>query len=239
MNSRTRDVVITGANRGLGLELARQVAARGDRVWGGCRRPEAAVALGALVGVTVLPLDVAHESSVDAFAKTLAGLTDRVGLLINNAGANATAFGGERDHSGVLELDPAHFRAQMEVNAIGPMLLVRRLLPLLRAASGAVVVNVSSQLGALALGARMRRDIGYNASKAALNMITVALAGELEPDGIRSIAVHPGWVRTDMGGSEAPLTAEASASALLATLDRLTASDNGRFLTWDGQQHPW
>jgi NAD(P)-dependent dehydrogenase (short-subunit alcohol dehydrogenase family) len=85
----------------------------------------------------------------------------------------------------------------------------------------------------------MHRDIGYNASKAALNMITTALAGTLGPRGVVAVAIHPGWVRTDMGGSEAPLTAEASASAVLATIDGLAAGDNGRFLNWDGTPHPW
>lgn len=239
MSAPERHVVITGANRGLGLELARQCAARGDHVWGGCRSPESADALRALDRVNALRLDVADGSSIAAFAEGVSRRIDHVDLLINNAGANAAAFGGDRSHSGVLELHPGLFRAQMEVNAIGPMMLTRALVPMLRAAPRAVIVNVSSQLGSLALGARMRGDIGYNASKAALNMITVALAGELGPEGFVAVAVHPGWVRTDMGGHEAPLTAEASAAAILETVSSLTTADNGRFLTWTGEPHPW
>lgn len=234
-----RHVVVTGANRGLGLALARGCGARGDAVWAGCRSPEAADELRALDGVVVLPLDVADADSIASFGDAMRRATDRVDVLINNAGVNAAAFGAERERTGVLDLHPDHVRQQMDVNAIGPMLVVRALLPLLRGAPRGVIVNVSSQLGAMALGSRMRRDIGYNASKAALNMITVALAGELGPGGMIAVAVHPGWVKTDMGGDQAPLAAEASADAMLTTVAALTPKDNGRFLTWTGETHPW
>ncbi len=127
----------------------------------------------------------------------------------------------------------------MEVNAIGPMLVARALLGLLRRSCAGRIINISSQLGALALGSEMLRDIGYNASKAALNMITVALAGTLDADGLVAVAIHPGWVQTDMGGSSAPLTARDSAAALFGTVQGLLPSDNGRFLSWDGSPHPW
>lgn len=234
-----RRVVVTGANRGLGLELTRQYAARGDEVWAGCRSPEMATALRGLSNVTALPLDVVDPPSIQAFGESVGRETDRIDLLINNAGASGLAFGADGDHSGVLELAPEHFHAQVEVNAVGPMMVSRALLPRLRAAGSAVIVNVSSQLGSLALGAQMQRDIGYNASKAALNMVTVALAGTLGPEGVIAVAIHPGWVQTDMGGAEAPLTAEVSAAAILTTVEGLTAADNGRFLTWTGETHPW
>ena len=239
MEASNRRVVITGANRGLGLELARQCLARGDALWAGCRSPGAAADLRALGAARILPLDVSRAESIVRFGEAVASETDALDLLVNNAGVNATAFGADRERTGVLHLDPAHFRAQMEVNAVGPMLVTRALLPLLEGSARACVINVSSQLGSLALGARMHRDIGYNASKAALNMITTALAGTLGPRGVVAVAIHPGWVRTDMGGSEAPLTAEASASAMLTTIDGLAAADNGRFLNWDGTPHPW
>ncbi|MDF1702564.1 MAG: SDR family oxidoreductase [Planctomycetota bacterium] len=234
-----RQVVITGANRGLGLALARQCCARGDRVWAGVRRPDAAEALHALSPAGVLPLDMEDEASIAAFGATLAAQADTLDVLVNNAGANSTAFGGTREHSGVLELSAEHFMAQMRLNALGPMLLTRALVPLLRTGTSPAVVNISSQLGALALGRAHRRDIGYNASKAALNMITAATAGDLEADGIKAVTLHPGWVRTDMGGDEAPLTAEDSARGILAFVDSLGPEHSGGFYRWDGAQHPW
>jgi NAD(P)-dependent dehydrogenase (short-subunit alcohol dehydrogenase family) len=234
-----RRTVITGANRGLGLELARGCAAAGDAVWAGCRRPEDAAALGALEGVTVLPLDVVDPASIAAFAAAVGDKAGAVDLLVNNAGVNGTAFGAPADGRGVLDLDPEVFRAEMDVNALGPLLVTRALLPRLRAAAGGIVVNVSSQLGALSLGQGMLTDVGYNASKAALNMITVALAGTLEADGIAVVALHPGWVRTDMGGPEAPLSAEESARAILETVAGLRPEHSGRFVNWDGTPHPW
>lgn len=239
MSATKRRVLITGANRGLGLELARQCQARGDAVWAGCRAPESAHELQALDGVRVVPLDVTQAESVRAFGEAVAAETGGLDLLVNNAGVNAQAFGADPAKSGVLDLDPAHFTAQMDVNAIGPMLVTRALLPLLETPSSALVVNVSSQLGSLARPVSARHDVGYNASKAALNMITSALASALGARGVAAVAIHPGWVQTDMGGAEAPLTAQASAAAMLATFDRLGPADTGRFLNWDGTPHAW
>ena len=234
-----RTIAITGANRGLGLALAKRHVAAGDRVFAGCRRPDDAPELQALSAATALPLDVTDAESIRTFAAAIAQDANHLDVLINNAGSNATAFGGDAEHSGVLELDAEHFRAQMEVNAIGPMLVSRALLGLLRQSALGKIVNISSQLGALTLGSQMRRDIGYNASKAALNMITAALAGTLASDGVAAVASHPGWVQTDMGGSQAPLTASESAAAIFDTVARLSAPDSGRFLKWDGSPHPW
>lgn len=239
MDGTGKRVVVTGANRGLGLQFVRLCLERGDTVWAGCRTPDAAEDLRALDAAHVLPLDVADPASIAAFGRTVGVQADGIDLLLNNAGANGTAFGADVERSGVLDLDPAHFHAQMDVNAVGPMLVTRALLPLLRSASSATIVNISSQLGSMALGARMLRDIGYNASKASLNMITTALAGTLAPDRIVVVAMHPGWVGTDMGGAEAPLTPEASARAVLDTVAKLGPKDSGTFLQWDGAKHPW
>ncbi len=234
-----RRVVITGANRGLGLELARACVERGDEVYATCRSPGSATALASLSPAGILELDVASGASVEAFRRSLVNRVDAVDLLINNAGVNGTEFGAERERAGVLDLEPENFEAQMRVNAVGPMLVTRALRPLLAAAGTSVVWNVSSQLGSLALGKEMRRDVGYNASKAALNMITRASAGDLAAEGVIVVSVHPGWVRTDMGGPDAPLSARDSAEAILATTDRLRPEDSGAFLRWDGEEHPW
>ena len=234
-----RQVVISGASRGLGLELVRQCLARGDTVVGACRRPAAAEGLRACDGVHVLPLDVADEGSIGRFGTMLAGLLGAVDLLVHNAGVNATAFGAPPEGRGVLDLAGANFLDQMRVNAVGPMLLTRAVLPLLRAAQSPVIVHMSSQLGSLARGMEMSWDIGYNASKAALNMVSCATAGALGPEGMIVVALHPGWVSTDMGGPEAPLTPEASVRAMLTTIAGLGPAQNGAFLQWDGRVHPW
>lgn len=127
----------------------------------------------------------------------------------------------------------------MEVNAVGPILVTRAFVPLLRSGADPVILNVSSQLGSMEVGAQAGADVGYNASKAALNMITVKSAATLAPDGITVVAVHPGWVQTDMGGATAAISIDESASALVDLVGGLTIADSGRFLRWDGVEHPW
>ena len=232
-----RCVVITGANRGLGLELARQLTLRGEQVIGTARDPATAEALAALRTHALLRLDVGDTQSIRAFHSELNALDVRVDWLINNAGLNVTAFGGERESSHVLSADPEHVMGELRVNALGPMLVARGVAYLMN--GGGVIVNVSSQLGSMEVGRIHLNDIGYNMSKAALNMVTVALAGKLGPRGITTISIHPGWVSTDMGGPDAPLTPKASVTAMLNTIDKLTSADNGTFLNWNGTEHPW
>jgi NAD(P)-dependent dehydrogenase (short-subunit alcohol dehydrogenase family) len=227
-------VVITGANRGLGLALACAYAARGDEVWAGCRTPEAAGELRA-VASHVLALDMGSAESIAAFAGHLAG--SAVDVVVNNAGVDGRTFGAPESVRDVLALEVDNIEAQMRVNAIGPMLLVRELLPSLGA--GSRILNISSQVGSMEISAKMGRDIGYAASKAALNMITVKLGWRLHDDGIIAVAVHPGYLRTDMGGSRAPMDAAESATALVALTDGLTLAQTGQFLRWDGSVHPW
>lgn len=232
-----RTVVITGAGRGLGLGLAGRIAAGGDRVIGTARRPEAAPELAA-VADRVIALDVADDDSIAAAATALADL-DHIDVLINNAGIDARAVGAEADARGPLDLSREHFLAVVDVNAAGPLLVVRALLPQLQAATGALVLNVSSQLGAMTFGHRGGRDIAYNASKSALNMVTVRTATELEAHGVALVAIHPGWVQTGMGGGSASLTVDESTQAMVDTLDGLTLADSGRFIRWDGTTHDW
>ena len=182
------------------------------------------------------PLDVADERSIAAFASSI----DRpVDLLVNNAAIDARALGAVDGNRGPFGLSAEDFLAEVRVNAVGPMLLTRALLPRLEEAPGACVLNMTSQLGSMWYGAGHGNDIGYNASKAALNAITVRTAGLLKPKGIVVVAVHPGWVRTDMGGSSAPLSMDESATAIVDVVSSLTIEDTGRFLRWDGTEHPW
>jgi NAD(P)-dependent dehydrogenase (short-subunit alcohol dehydrogenase family) len=232
----TERIVVTGANRGLGLELVRCYRERGDEVWAGCRRPDDATELRGLTD-HVLPLDLGDEPSIDRVALAVGDLP--VDVLINNGGVDARAFGvpeGERD---VLQLSGEHFLEEMRINALGPLLLARALLESLRRAPKARIVNVSSQVGSMVVAARMGRDIGYTASKAALNMVSVKLAGRLRDDGIVAISMHPGFLRTDMGGAGADLDPADAAHTIAATIDALTIAETGSFLRWDGTVHPW
>jgi len=237
MDTRHRTAVVTGANRGLGLELVRRLLARGDHVIAGCRQPGRATALNSLAGghsgrLHVLPLDVADARSRAAFAAELPLVLDdagRIDLLINNAGV---LHSGER----FGQLGEAHLEHSFRVNAMGPLLLTQALAPLL--ADDARVANLSSQLGSIAGCSRFGTP-SYNIGKAAQNMATVLLAHALAARGIAVVALHPGWVRTEMGGEQATETVEESAAGLLAVIEGLGPGDSGRFLDWRGDALPW
>lgn len=232
----TQTIVLTGANRGLGLELARAFAGRGDTVIGGCRNPGSATELQA-VTPHVHAVDMGDAASIDAF---VAAVGDRpVDVVINNAGIDARNLGaadGERD---VLVQPAAHFMGEITVNTWGPLLLVRGLLANLQASTHGRIVNVSSQVGSMEVGATMGRDLGYSVSKAALNMVTVKLAMRLRGDGITAIALHPGYLKTDMGGAGAAMEPAAAAASIANLVDALTIDDTGSFRRWDGTAHPW
>ena len=228
--------MITGANRGLGLELARAYAGRGDQVIAGCRTPETATDLAA-VTPRIDQLDVGDERSILAFVDGLGGRT--VDVVINNAGIDARNLGVADADRDVLTLSAEHMLQQIRVNAIGPMLLARGLVPNLRRSDSPKIINMSSQIGSMVVSAGMGRDAGYAVSKAALNMITVKLAARLKDDGIIVIALHPGYLRTAMGGASAPLGADESASALVQLVDGLTINETGSFKRWDATDHPW
>ena len=229
---------VTGANRGLGLEFVRQLLGRGDRVVATCRHPGKASALNGLAGehpgrLHVLPLDVADPRAIAEVARELLLLDDDAGdhidLLVNGAGV---LHSGERFGSvGAVNLDDS-FR----VNAMGPFLLTQALAP--RLADGARVANITSQLGSIANTTRFGTP-SYNISKAAQNMATALLAAALRERGITVVALHPGWVQTDMGGAGATVAPQQSVSGLLRVIGGLKASDSGSFLDWRGQSLPW
>ena len=175
----------------------------------------------------------------DAIADAVEHVADETGaldLLINNAGING---GGTSDRFGSVEAET--MMQVLRVNTVGPHLMTQAFADLLRtgAETGrAVVVNVTSQLGSIS-----RTSGGgwhsYKASKAALNMCTRLQAAELKGDGVIAVALHPGWVRTDMGGSNARLSTEESVAGMIEVIDDLTSEDAGRFLTYDGQELSW
>ncbi|GAB2627552.1 SDR family oxidoreductase [Novilysobacter erysipheiresistens] len=234
----SRRSLVTGANRGLGLEFVHQLLARGDRVIATCRQPGRAHALNQLVGehpgrLHLLPLDVAapksHAELVRELPLVLGDDDTRLDLLINNAGV---LHSGERFGKVAAEtLDDS-----LRTNASGPFLLTQALAPWL--ADGGKVANLSSELGSIA-GKDAFRTPSYSISKAALNMATALLARALVERGIVVLALHPGWVQTDMGGSGAEVAPQDAATALLRVIQRADAGDSGRFLDRHGMPMAW
>jgi NAD(P)-dependent dehydrogenase (short-subunit alcohol dehydrogenase family) len=229
-------VLVTGASRGLGLELVRQYLARGERVIGACRKPGAATELTKLAlahpgRLAVLPLDVTKPASIAELAKEARLVVDGLDLLINNAGLLPS---GER----LGDLQAKNLNDAFATNAVGPVLVTQALLPLLAAGRGARVVNMSSVLGSIGERESFVTP-SYAISKAALNMATRLLSFPLAEDGITITAVHPGWVKTDMGGARAELDAAHSVGAVIKLIDGLGLADGGRFMAWDGSIIPW
>ncbi len=227
-------VLVTGANRGLGLEFVRQLLARGERVVATCRQPGRALPLNRLAGehpghLVVLPLTLPEPRSIAELARELEALDLRIGLLINNAGATVN---GER--LGTIALEGLHHA--FDANAAGPLLLTQALAQ--RLEPRARVVNLSSSLGSIA-GTRALYTPSYAISKAALNMASKLLSVALADRGAIVVALSPGWVRTDMGGAGAPLGTDESVAAMLRVIDGLKPSDNGRFLAQTGAAIDW
>lgn len=220
--------LITGANRGIGLELARLMAHRGDAVIGTTRQASEATELTAL-GVTVMPLDVLDPSSIDALGAALAGRP--IDVLVNNAGVSS-------DSKTLASCTAAELARVLATNATGPVLVARALMPSLEAGGRRVIVNISSQLGSIRNNAG-GSSYGYRASKAALNMLTTCMANELRPAGFTCVAMHPGWVRTRMGGEQAPILPPDAAARILARIDGFGPPDSGAFVDLDGRPLPW
>ncbi|HET6982497.1 MAG TPA: SDR family oxidoreductase [Myxococcaceae bacterium] len=223
--------VVTGANRGIGLEFVRQLTGRGEDVDATAREPEEAPELEALarpgVRLRIHRLDVADDTSVAAFAEQLS--SGPVDVLINNAGVSGVK-GGEL-------IDPADILRVFNVNAVGTLRVVRALLPRLREGKGKKIADITSQLGSIAEASGGR--YAYRLSKTALNMATRLLAEDLRGEGFRTVALHPGWVQTRMGGTAAPVPPEQSIRGMLRLIDGLTAEQSGRTFDFQGREIPW
>jgi NAD(P)-dependent dehydrogenase (short-subunit alcohol dehydrogenase family) len=217
-------ILITGAARGIGLELTRQFAARGDRVIAVCRTPSSA--LQQIEGVRVVAdIDVTDSDAVARLSAQLAHLA--LDVLINNAGVLT-------DES-FDDLDAGRIRHQFEVNALAPLLLTRALMPNLR--HGSKVVLITSRMGSIGDNGSGGM-YGYRMSKAALNMAGKSLAIDLKGAGIAVGILHPGLVATDMGGATGIPPAE-SAANLIARIDQLSIGNSGEFLHANGEVLPW
>lgn len=226
-------VLITGANRGIGLEFARQYAAAGWRVEAGCRQPERATDLRRLSErhpeLRVHALDVVDPASVSALARTLA--SDAIDLLINNAGVSGPKgqrFGGI-DYDGWLDT--------LRVNALGPMRVCEAFVEQVARSERKLIVAITSGMGSI--GDSSGGYYAYRTSKAALNMAMHNVALDLKPRGIIAVVINPGWVQTDMGTSRATITPEESITAMRAIFERLTPDDSGKFLNYRGGTYEW
>ena len=235
-STQRRNCLISGANRGIGLEFTRQLLARGEHVIAACRHPGKATALNALAGehpgrLHVLPLDVADPKSRASLVHDLPLVLgdDRLDLLVNNAGV---LHSGER----FGHLEAAILEDSFRTNAIGPFLLAQALAPLLN--DGARIANLSSVMASIASRGEFRSP-SYCASKAAQNMLTVQLAQAVAARGIVVLALHPGWVQTEMGGEHATVPTADAVRGLLQVVDGATPAQSGSFLDWRGGALPW
>jgi NAD(P)-dependent dehydrogenase (short-subunit alcohol dehydrogenase family) len=225
-------VLITGANRGIGLQTAKELAGRGFRVFVGTRDERAGAAAVASVGsnAKVLIVDVADSKSIAAAAQTLAKTTDRLDVLINNAGIYP-----DRGIS-VLDVTRNRMVETLQTNTFGPIEVTQAFLPLLRKSSAARVINVSSgygQLDGLSPGVP-----SYCLSKLALNGVTIMLAQALRSDRIAVNSVCPGWVRTDMGGADADRSVEEGADTIVWLASEAPTTLTGKFFR-DRAEIPW
>ncbi len=222
-------VLITGTSRGIGLELVRQYAEAGARVIATCRHPAGADALNELAkdhDVEVRQLDVPDPDSISKLTAGLDG--EDIDILINNAGV----MGGRQTFG---DMDYAAWMDAFATNTMGPVRVAEAVANNLTA--DATVATISSQMGSLARNAT--GAYAYRTTKAAVNKAVQLMANDLGGDGRTVIAMHPGWVKTDMGGNTADITPEESAAGIRSVIASLTPSDNGRFIKWNGEDHPW
>jgi NAD(P)-dependent dehydrogenase (short-subunit alcohol dehydrogenase family) len=223
-------MLITGVGRGIGHEVARQALSRGWSVIGSVRREADAGTLKDLAGARfrALIFDVRDGDAVEAAAATVDGPID---ILLNCSGI----IGPGRQS--VLDMDFDGFAETLEVNTVGPLRVTHAFLPHLRRSAHARIVTLSSWMGSMSHDRSDR--IAYRASKAAVNKVMQGLAAELKPAGIAVATAHPGWVRTDMGGQHADISAEESAGGILELCERLDIASTGHFWNWDGQHLAW
>jgi len=226
---------ITGCNRGLGLEFVRQLLARGQRVIATCRDIATATDLTALTlkhsgQLSLVEMDVSDEASM---REAVALLNDEaIDVFINNAGVY-----GPRD-ANFGNVDGPAMAEVLYTNAVAPVLLTQLLIDNVRKGSGKKLVYVSSKMGSIADNGRGGSYI-YRSSKTALNSVVKSLALDLAPEGIATATLHPGWVRTDMGGPNGLIDAPESVSGMLNVIDGLSVANTGQFFSYDGSSIAW
>lgn len=225
-----KTIVVTGANRGLGREFVRQFAARGDRVIAAARKP---VDEGEWV-----TLDVADVDSINAASAKIHELTDRVDVLVNNAGIPHAGEWKDSENFGTLTLDG--MESVIRTNCLGPLLFSQALADLLKVGSPSILAGVTSFFSSL--GGRpeyFADNFAYSMSKVSMNMWLRSLSFLLREPGVMTVALDPGWARTDMGGPTATDDPVEVVTGLIRVIDGLTPEQSGSYLSWKGETVPW
>mgnify|MGYP001318370003 FL=1 len=237
-------VIITGANRGLGLEFTRQYLKDGWEVHAFCRQPDKAAELGEMVAdsrgnIHLRQMDIGNKEQIEAAAKELKNLP--IDLLINNAGI-ADGYGRGvyelKEDPDIQNYDFAFWEEMMRINTLAPAKIIGAFLENIRAGGQKKIASLSSGLGSIT-NLAWAGKYGYCASKAGLNMVSKGLAEWLKPENIMVISLSPGWTRTAMGGPHATNSAEESVSGMRHVISGLTLAETGRFWNFDGEELPW
>lgn len=237
-------VLITGANRGLGLEFTRQYLKDGWEVHAFCRQPDKAAELGAMVAesrgnIQLREMDIGNKEQIEAATKELKN--QPIDLLINNAGI-ADGYGRGvyemKEDPDIQNYDFAFWEEMMRINTLAPAKIIGAFLENIRAGGQKKIASLSSGLGSIT-NLAWAGKYGYCASKAGLNMVSKGLAEWLKPENIMVISLSPGWTRTAMGGPHATNSAEESVSGMRHVISSLTLAETGRFWNFDGEELPW
>lgn len=225
-------VLITGANRGIGLALVKAYASRRDKVFAAIRTTSDRYELDEFVKtapkwVDVIEMDVSDPAEIGRVRRRLEA--EPIDVLINNAGI------GGPDRQTATDMDFDGLAEAFNVNTIAPLRVANAFLPNVKAAKGKII-TLSSQMGSTGASSD---NLAYRVSKQAVNRLMRGLATELKQQGVPVLIVHPGWVKTEMGGEGAQLTPEESAANLLKLIDKLDIASTGRFLAWNGKELAW
>jgi NAD(P)-dependent dehydrogenase (short-subunit alcohol dehydrogenase family) len=231
-----KTLLITGANRGIGLEFCRQYAADGWRVLACSRYPEKSDELNKLASgnpelIKVHALDVADHVEIDRLGQILAD--ESIDLLINNAGIYP-----DSDKSGFGHTDYTEWIQAFRINTMAPLKMAETFSAQMARGKQKAIVTISSKMGSIADNSGGGSYL-YRSSKAAANMVVKSLAIDLKPFGITAVVFHPGWVKTDMGGPNAMISPEQSVSGMRQVINKLEPADSGKFFAYDGQVIPW
>ena len=230
-----KTVLVTGASRGLGLEFCRQYAEAGWRVFAACRAPASAAELDALAeqyaDLHIETLDVADFTQIDALSMQLADVG--IDVLLNNAGVF-----GDRPEQGFGHLDYRAWASTLQINTLAPVKMAEAFLPQLERGGCKLIAAVSSLMGSMTDNTS-GGSLQYRSSKAGLNAVMKSLAIDLRGRPIGTLILHPGWVRTDMGGKNALIDADESVSGMRRVIDDFNLGQSGQFIRYDGRPAPW
>jgi len=221
-----KTAVVTGANRGIGLELTRQLLGSGYNVHATYRSNKGGLEQFDSDNLSIYQMDVRDKMQISNVVQSV----DKIDLLINNAGV------ADGRWQSISEIDMEHALEVLNVNAVSPVLVTQQSLPKL--SNGSKVVMMSSLMGSIS-DCQSGRSYAYRASKTALNMFSMAMKNELDANGISLLIMHPGWVETDMGGPNAPLSTEESVSGIMQRIEEQDMSMSGRYVEFDGSPIEW